>query len=203
MNPSRRRKNNLNIELILVFVIALLLLFLINFANNKLNEIITSDREALLIEHDPNNPVHEELANEILDFRPDACKMIEVYSSDFQPLFRVQFEKQQDYGNTLLNHQDLVDLFETHKDGHTSIVINDIEEDIYFRWEETSSGEMCLIIIYMSRPVVTNLWVFNAVCYAILILVCILIIRLYLKNHAEKIRYYTKLSCDVQDSIIK
>ena len=200
---NSKRKVNFNIELILVIIIAISLIFLMNFANSKLNELITSDREALLMEHDPNNTVHEELANRILDFRPNACKMIEVYSSDFKPLFRVQFEEHSDYSESIQNHSELINLLKTNKDGHTSITIDDVEEDVYFRWEKMTSNDMCLVIIYMSRPVVENLWVFNAICYIILILVCILILRLHLRNHSEKIKYYSKLSRDVQDCLIR
>lgn len=189
------KRHSFTIDRLIVVTIALCMIFLIKFAENKLNEVLVSDREALLIEHDENNPLHEELAQEIIGFRPDACKMIEVFSEDFQPIFRVQFKEDDDHlSQSLYDFPELMSLLKENNDGHTNVTINEEEEDVYFRWTTTTTGERCLFIIYMSRPIVKNLWVFSFVSYMILILVFILFFRLQLKNHYERINYYERIS---------
>ncbi len=192
MIPAQKKTSSwFNVETIIVLMIAGCMIFLINFANTKLDEVISSDNEALLIQHDPTSKIHQELAEEILNFRPDACKMIEVYTEDFEPMVRVQFKKDHVHDDDIKKYPDLIAILKSAIDGHTNVIIDDQEEDIYFRWtNNTSTGDPYLFIIYMSRPVVHNLWVFPFVCYLILILIGILLIRLHLKAGTEKIRNY-------------
>ena len=192
---NKINKPNYVIDIIIVGLIALCLIFLMIFANNKLSEVITSDREALLIEHDQNNPIHEELAQKIVEFRPDACKMIEVYSEDYEPIFRVQFKDNDEHmDDPLKDHTELTELFDSHEDGHTEIEINGEDEDVYFRWTITTTGERCLFIIYMSRPVVKNLWVFTAICCVIMFLVMILLFRTYQHKHEQALLYLSLIN---------
>lgn len=201
MNHKKKRFR-LNIEVVIIFAIAACVIFLINFADSKLNEVILSDQEALLIRHDPDNPVHEDLAKQIIEFRPDACKMVEVFTKDFDPMFRIQFKEDDILDDTrITDYPDLMEVFMNNKEGHTNLVIDDYEEDVYFQWTELSTGEVYLVIIYMSRPVVHNLWVFSFVCYLILILIGVLLIRVNLQSHSEKIRFYQMISNDRSDQI--
>lgn len=204
MNSTRKKRNpGYKIEMGIIFIIAGCLLFLIFFADRKLEEIIISDREALLIQHDPTDKLHEELADSIIDFRPDACKMIEVFSEDLQPIFRIQFRDDDEHTKEELeDYPELVRLLNNNEDGHTQVTIGDEEEDVYFRWTETVSGDKRLVIIYMSRPIVHNMWVFHLVCYTILILVFILFILLQLKGHRDKVEQYKTISLDVQSTLI-
>lgn len=204
MNSTRKKRNHgYRIEKLIILAIAACLLFLIFFADKKLEEIITSDREALLLQHNPSDPLHDELADNIIDFRPDACKMIEVFSEDLQPIFRIQFRDDDEHTNEELNdYPELVRLLNSSDDGHTQVTIDNEEEDVYFRWTETVSGDKRLVIIYMSRPIVRNMWVFHLVCYVILILVCMLFIVLQLRGHNEKVERYKAISLSVQDTLI-
>lgn len=201
---SRKKRFRINVEILISFAIAACVVFLMNFADSKLNEVILSDQEALLINHDPNNPIHEELAKEILEFRPDACKMIEAFTEDFDPMFRIQFKEDDILDDTrITDYPDLIEVFANNKEGHTNLVIGDYEEDVYFQWTEVSSGESYLVIIYMSRPVVKNLWVFSSICYLILFLVGTLIVMMNLRSHNEKIRQYQLISGGLSDKIIR
>lgn len=190
--------SKLTVEIFIILLIALCMLFLIDFSNKKLDEVILSDREALLMSHDPNNPVHEDLAKEIIDFRPDACKMIEVYSENFESLLKVHFKENHNHEENIKDYNRLIKLFKTNKEGHTNITIGDEEEDVYFRWTKTANDEMCLVVIYMSRPVVKNLWVFSFICYTILILIFILLLRLLLRQYQGRIRIYQATSHEVR-----
>lgn len=199
---NQRKLSKITFEVAIIILIAICMIILIIFSNNKLDEVITSDREALLMKHDPDNPIHQDLAEEIIDFRPDACKMIEVYSEKFESLFKVHFKTNHDHKDNLLDYKDLVRLFKNNKEGHTTITVGDEEEDVYFRWTKTANDEMCLVVIYMSRPIVKNLWVFSALCYTILLLIFILLIRILIKYHNDKIRIYQITSQEIRNRIL-
>ena len=200
--PNKKVKYKISIEIILVLFIAGLMIFLNEFTTNKINEIIISDREALLIHHDPGSPVREELAKKIIEFRPEACKMIEVYSEDFDPILYVQFTTDSNPSpNTIKDHPELLDLLRSNSEGHAELTIENKTEDVYFQWTETEEGEKCLIITYMSRPIVNNIWIFSFTCYIILILVFVLLIRLHLVQYRSSIRHYKATSDVINDKI--
>lgn len=201
MKP-KQRKVDTTLETIIILLIAILLLVLIRFANLKLDELIQSDREALLMTHDELSPIHDELAKEIVEFRPDACKMIEVFSSDFKLLFTVQFLEDVDEYNNIEEYPDLMDLLYNNKEGHTTIDIGDKTEDVYFRWTETSEGDPYLVLIYMSRPTVGNFWIFNLICYLILLLVFILFIVLRMRSFHECVSQYKNTSAELQNVLM-
>lgn len=192
-----------NVEMMILVVIAALMIFLINFANTKLNEVVSVDREALLMNADPESPISDDLAKEIVDFRPESCKMIELFSKDFELIFRVQFregDENRSYEN-IENHKELMDLFLNNKEGHTNIIVDGEEEDIYFRWTVTTSGEPSLMIIYMARPVVKNLWVFSFVCYIILILIFTLVIMMKYRLHRQLLKEYENLQINIKNRV--
>jgi len=194
MAGKSRKTKWFTLETAIVIAIAVCMIFLINFANSKMEEITISNQESLLINHDPNNPIHEDLAQEIVKFRPGACKLIDVYGEDLEPIFSVQFYDTNENHRKLSDFPDLVDLLMNNPEGHTEVEINGVTENVYFRWSETSRGEHYLVMVYMSQPKVNNLWVFPFVCYIILILVFFLLIRIHIIQHNEKIRYYQSLS---------
>lgn len=199
---GNNKKHKYGLDYIILFLTGLCLVFLMNFADAKLNEVIESDREALLIKHDDDNPIHAQLAEEIIKFRPDSCKMIEVYSETYDQILTVQFkEGEGNFDSIITDHKELVNLFENNEEGHTEVNINDDIEDVYFRWTTTTTGEKCLFIIYMSRPIVENLWVFKAICIFIMLLVAILIIRIAMHDHDQALESYEKTTVSVQDSI--
>lgn len=191
---TKHTRKLISFEIIIAIAIAICMIFLINFANAKMEEVIISNKESLLINHDPLNPIHEDLAEEIVKFRPGACKMIDVYSEDLEPLFTVQFYDNNTEHASLRDFPDLVDLLRNNEEGHTEISIDGIDENVYFRWSETSRGEHYLVMVYMSQPEVNNLWVFSFICYLILILVFILLIRIHIIQHNEQIRAYHALT---------
>lgn len=196
---SKIKNKWFTLETVTTLAIAACMIFLINFANAKMEEVIISNQESLLINHDPTNPIHEELANEIVKFRPGACKMIDVYGEDLEPLFTVQFYDKNTGHAELKDFPDLVELLKNNVEGHTEISIDGYDENVYFRWSETSRGEHYLVMVYMSQPEVSNLWVFSFVCYMILILVFFLLIRIHIIQHNEQIKVYKALTRSRRD----
>ena len=59
-----------NIEILILVVIAALMIFLINFAEAKFNEVISVDKQALLMNDNPENQISDDFAKEIVNFRP-------------------------------------------------------------------------------------------------------------------------------------
>lgn len=200
----RLRSIFLYIEIAIVFIIAICLLILINFSDGKFEEVQGLTQEAMLIEHDPGNPVHDELAQKIMEYRPNSYKMIEIYSEDFERIMKVQFQEDDEYvDQPLTDYPELIELFKSHQDGHTSITVDGMDEDIYFRWSEIGDdGYQCLMIIYISRHIVENTWVFHLICYIILILVSILLVMLLLQQYKDKVDYYKSISGNVDDRLM-
>lgn len=199
-NKNTMKSHNFTFEILIIIVIALCMIFLVNFTNNKLDEIVTSDREALLVSDIENSQMHEELAKQIVQFRPDACKMIEVFSEDFDLMFKVQFKDDTTHPNILTDHEDLINLLKSNKEGQTTIEIGDETEDVYFRWEYTTTGEKCLIIIYMAKPTVKNVWVVSVVAYIVILLVFILLLRMIYVRYRERIEIYSILEKNSHDN---
>ena len=195
-----KKKSIFNIEILIIFVIAALMIFLINFANAKLNEVITVDREALLMNSDANSLISDDLAKEIIKFRPESCKMIELFSQNFELIFRVQFRENDESRSydSIKNHPELMDLFLNNKNGHANITVDGEEEDIYFEWTITNTGDAALMIIYMARPVVKNLWLFSFVCYMILLLVFLLVIVMKYRMHKQLMKEYENLQNSIK-----
>lgn len=199
--PSRSTRVT-SFEIPIVILIAILMIVLMNFANNKLSELIISDAEALFMssDHNPDDQMHTDLAESMSEFRPDICKMIEIYNDELEMLIRVQFDDEIDeidgnyYDNDISQYKTLMNLITHNADGHTSIDIDDMTEYIYFKWSESDDGERFLFIIYTYKPIVRNLWVFHLICYTILVLICFLLLRLSLKSHSEKIRLYNEMT---------
>lgn len=199
---KKYKKHKYGLDYAIVILTAACLIFLMYFTEIKLSEVIASDREALLMEHDPNDPIHMELAEEIMRYRPESYKMIEVYSEDYKPMFRVQFRDDAKIPDgSITDHQGLINLFMNNQDGHTEVTIDNEVEDIYFRWTYTTTGEKCLFIIYMSRPIVENLWIIRVICIFIMILVVFLLVRIRLHEYDQEISNLRRSSIDVQNAI--
>lgn len=198
-NP--KKDNSTRIDTVIIFLVAACMIFLIDFAHDKLHEFDRMEQEALLVNHNPSNPIHEDLAKEIIQYRPGAYKMIEIYTPDFEIMMTLQFAKSDEYSTDLSQYPDLVELFYTHDEGHTQITVNDKIEDIYFRWTEGANNNKYLIIVYASRAPVKNLAIFDFVCYIVLLLMFMLLFRLRMKQYREKIKQYKDIQDDVRNRI--
>lgn len=204
MNNNKRRAG-FRIETIIIILIAGCMIFLIDFTNNKLDQFSRLEEEAMLINHDPNNIIHEQLAEELLEYRPDSYKMIEIYTDEFDLMMTLQFITANSRSLNLHAHPELIDLFKNNAEGHTTLLFgnnDEIKEDVYFKWVTGSDENKYLMIVYSSRHPVQNIWIFNFVCYMVLLLVFVLLLYIRLKNYKDKIQQYEQLSNDVRNHII-
>lgn len=193
----KNKKSNsiLNIETIIIIAIAACIIFLNGFTVNKLAELDRAGTEAMFIKDGLEYSESEQLGKEIVKYRPDSCKMIEMYDDSFELLFSLQFDETNPiHDNNINNHPELLELLRNNKEGQTSISIGDYDEEVYFQWVINDRDEQRLVIVYSTKQVVDGIWVFSFVCYLVLILVFFLLIRLHYKDYKEKVRQYAKTS---------
>lgn len=197
---NNKKNSSFKIETLIIILIAGCMIFLVDFTNNKINEFSRLEEEIMLVNHDPENPIHEQLAQEIIEYRPDTYKMIEIYTEDFDIMMTLQFIETGLKNINLDEYPDLIELFNEHEEGHTQLSFsdNEVKEDIYFKWVKASDNNKYLMIVYSSRHPVQNIWIFNFVCYIVLLLIFILLLRMHLKNYKDKVQQYEQLSNDLK-----
>lgn len=195
-------RDNVKIEIFLVVLIALCMLALINVSNSKVNEILSSNNSILLREN-PDNQVEKILAKEMSVYKTEACTTMETFDSNFNLIGRIDFIDHHHSHHTpdIKKYPDLQELFKKYPEGHARIQIDDNEEDIYFRWIDTDSGRHVICVVYIARPIVKNLWIIQFLCYLILILIFILVVRLHMSRQRDSINFYHKTSMRVHSRI--
>ena len=195
---------SINIDTLIILAIGAGILFLNIFTTNKLNEFEKAGRSAIFIRDDLQLIVDDELTEEIKDYIPDAYKMIELYDSNFDLLFQVQFTGPDEVftpKNTIQAYPTFFDLLNTQEEGQTSLQMGDKEENVYFRWVTNSYGERRLLIVYNSMDTVSGIWLFSLVCYLVLILVFVLLIRQHTRRYNEKINQYREMTKMIREEL--
>lgn len=200
---NNKKRSNIRLETIIIFLIAICMIFLIDFTHDKLNDFAKVEQEALLINHDPSNPVHNQLAQEIIKYRPGVYKMIEIYKPNMEIMMTLQFENNAKYHTNLNEYPELTELFLKNKEGHTQLTIDNELEDIYFKWIDDASMDKYLILIYTSRHQVQDLYIFDFVCYMVLLLIFFLLIRIHISGYGDKIKQYKDKSDDIRNRLMR
>ena len=195
------KRSFFNIETIIVLLIAGCMIFLNAFTTQKLNELDAAGDNALFIRQDLPYEDSEVLAEEIVQYHPDTCKMIEMYDENFEMVFSIQFDQSVIECNSIHDYPDLINLFKQSKEGQTIITMGNTEQYVYFQWTPNNRGDNRLIVIYSAKVEVQNIWIFTFVCYLVLIMVFILLIRLHYKHYLDKIAQYKNISKDAHDEI--
>lgn len=193
-NKKKRLISFFNIETIIIIAIAACMLFLNTFTVKKLNELEVARNNAVFLLDEIEFPDQEEFTEEMKSYLNDSYKMIELYDENFELLFQIQFVDDYKTKGDLINQKDLVSILKNNKEGQTIINIGDSEEDVYFKWITNSRGEERLLLVYSTIKNVRGLWVFSFICWLVLILVFILVIRLHSKNYTEKIEQYKSMT---------
>lgn len=196
-----KKRSFFNVETILVLLIAGCMIFLNAFTTGKMNELDAAGQNALFIRQDLPYQDSEVLAEEIIQYHPDSCKMIEMYDENFEMVFSIQFDKEMAECNNIHKYPELINLFKESKEGQTTITLGDIDQYVYFQWTSNNRGENRLIVVYSTKEEVQNIWVFTFVCYMVLIMVFILLIRLHHSYYVDKVNQYKKVSKDLNDEI--
>ena len=199
---TKKKKPIIGIDVLIIVVIAACIIFLNSFTTSKLNELEQAGTEAMFIKEGLDYKESEQLGEEIIKYRPDSCKMIEMYDESFELLFALQFDKTHPiYNYNINNYPELIDLLNKNQEGQTAITIDGYNEDVYFQWVTNSRDEKRLVMVYSTKHIVEDIWVFSFVCYLLLILVFILLIRTHHINYKDKINQYKKVSSNFRDAV--
>lgn len=196
MAGKRSNYHRWNIEIPIIILIAGLIIVLMNFTNRKLDEIAMSDAEVLFIDTtiQTDDTLYGELSKAIQEFRPESCKLVEIYDEDLNLLIKIEFLTNEGKSDQVLSeYPQLVEILTNNESGSTSIETDDVVEYVYFKWAYTESGERILFMVYTAKAQVHSIWVIDALCYAILILVGILMVVVSIRNNHERIRYYNDM----------
>ncbi len=185
----------LNIETLLILLIAGCILFINAFTVRKLNELESAGTSAIFIKDDIKVIEDEKIREEIKEYIPETYKMIELYDENLDILFQAKFNGSDEIiMNDIRKYKNLTELLLSKDEGQTVIDINGKEQSIYFRWVTNTRDEKRLLIVYSTLNKVRGIWLFSFACYITLILVFILLIRLHSKSYHDKINQYHYLT---------
>ena len=193
-NKKKRLINFFSVETIIILVIAACMLFLNTFMVKKINEIQLVRNNAVFLVDDLDFPDQEEFTEELKSYLKDSYKMIELYDEKFELLFQIQFNDGYKSKGDLINQKELMLIIKNNKEGQTTITIDNDEEDVYFKWITNSRGEERLLMVYSAIQEVKNLWVFSFVCWFVMILIFVLVIRLHSKSYTDRINQYKSMT---------
>ena len=200
----KKSKSPITIEIIIVLIIAVCMIFLNFFTTSKLSELERSSNEAMFIRNDLPFMNSDEFTEEILEYKPESCKMIEMYDDQFNLLLMIQFDQDKAVDNhDITEYPDLISTLECNTEGQVNIakMKDGYEENVYFQWINNSNGDRRLIMVYSTKLIVNNLWIFSFVCYFVILLVFILLIRLKLDQCRSNIKQYDTTSTIVRDRV--
>ena len=201
MNKNNK-KSSFKIESLIIIAIAICMIFLNTFTTSKLNELDRAATEAMFIKEDIKFPDNEQFGQEIVKYRQNSYKMIEMYDNSFELLLSLQFDQDQSYIQyNIEDYPELIEILKSNKEGNTNITINGYEEEIYFQWSTNSRNEDRLVMVYSTKKIVNNLWVFSFVCYLVLILIFTLLIKINIKEYRYKVNQYKRSSSNVRREI--
>lgn len=195
----QKKRPFFNFETIIILVIALCVIFLNSFTTIKMSELESSGNDALFIRQDLPYEDSEILAEEIVQYHPDTCKMIEMYDENFEMVFSVQFDEKVIECNNIHNYPELIELLKESKEGQTTITIGDAEEYVYFQWTTNNRNENRLLLVYTAKQEVQNIWIFSFVCYMVMILIFVLLIKMHTCNFSERIKHYRHITQELDD----
>jgi len=183
-----------NWEMLIIVAIAGCLLFVNTFTVTKINEMESARSNAVFLMDEIEFPEQEEFTEELQGYLKDSYKMIELYDDNFDLLFQIQFNDDYLSKADIKTEPELISLLKRNKEGQASIVVNEDEEDVYFKWITNNNGEERLLMVYSAIKNVKGLWLFSFTCWMIMILIFVLVIRLHTKSYEDKIVQYKSIT---------
>lgn len=187
----------------IVICIAILMAGLISLINYNFNQII-HDTDTLIFRENDNVIVSDQLRSGMENYKVEKFPMLEIYDTEYNQLLRLPLDKDPHDSilyDTMKNHTDLQETFSQYDEGYTKMNVDGYDEDIYFSWVVTSDGHKELIIVYLSRPAIKLMWAIPFICYLILLLVFVIIVRIQLSIRRSKIDQYNKSALSVQNAL--
>ena len=182
------------IETIVMIIIAGCMIFLNIFTTQKLSALEHSKKDAMFVMDEIVFNNDEDFTKEIVEYLPEPYKLIEVYNDKLELQFHVEFNDHHDAKkDSLSNYPNLISILKSHEEGQTTTKIGDSEQDIYFKWLNSSGGKH-LLMVYSSAEEVKGLWLFTLICYIVIVLVFLLLISSKIRSYHEKVKEYNELT---------
>ena len=182
-------------ETFMMIAIAGCMIFLNIFTTQKLSALEHTKKDAMFVMDEILFKDDIDFTKEIVEYLPEPYKVIEVYNEDLILQFHVEFNDHHSISKDDINkYPNLIEILKSHEEGQTTTKINDIEQDIYFKWITNKNGAKHLIMIYSTVEEVKNLWIFTLVCYLVIVLVFLLLISRNIRSYREKVNIYNDLT---------
>lgn len=208
-NEKVKKSKFFTFDTVIITLIAICIIFMINLADYKINEIFESYRymplsEDVLLEE-------FESSDEVVDFIPEMCRMVEAYDitegNQLEQILKIDFVTNEDspvYNTSIFDYPDIIESINNESEGFSIVQIEDEEAAIYFRKVVlTSNSEERIIVLYMSRPNIKYIWLIDLIGYIILVLVLILLLHQMYEKQKVTLRYYNAMANNVRDTISK
>lgn len=199
-NKNRQAKETTNtiVNMVIVAMIAVGIV-LLNFVTiAKIKDYDEAIKDAMFIQDDLPVINDNSALAEVMRYQSDTYNMIEVYDEHMTLLMSVQFGDEINHFPTgnITDYPELMDQLKTNQSGKFIIEPGDdvSKEEISFNWLTNSQGQKRLIVIYSMMPLVKDVWVISTICYAILILVLVLMLKFLLHRYSDRISMYKYLS---------
>lgn len=199
-NKNRQAKETTNtiVNMVIVAMIAVGII-LLNFVTiAKIKDYDEAIKDAMFIQDDLPVINDDTALAEVMRYQSDTYNMIEVYDEHMTLMMSVQFGDEINHFPTgnITDYPELMDQLKTNQNGKFIIEPGDdvSKEEISFNWLTNCQGEKRLIVIYSMMPLVKDVWVISTICYAILILVLVLMLKFLLHRYSDRISMYKYLS---------
>lgn len=177
--PSQR-----TLYLSIILMIAVCIFGLNFYINEKLQDIENSSQTVIYI----NDPA---VSDEIEYIIPSTYTKLELYDEQFSLLYRSSSNSEDmkqmniiSYRSTLLSSK------RTNDWQNLSDLVEECDDDIYFRWVKSSTGRCTVIIAYGMGEVGFSIGVVSFICYFILMLLFAVITVINSKSYGDSIEKY-------------
>jgi len=168
--------------------------------NTKIGEFRMSRVDAMFIPEDIENFQTEGLIEEILKYKPELGNEIEFFNENLMGTLRIRVSDEiiEVQHEDLTQFEELVDILNDGHEGYDTVVIDGVEYHVFFMWFDRN-GVQQLMMVYGNYVIVNDIWIFSFVCYAVVVLAFIILIRSKLRDQNERIQEYNKLSQQIED----
>lgn len=202
-NKTKNTSNhNRLLDTLIIIAIACCVIFINIFTTNKFSDLEKSAHDSVFIIDKLPISEDDEFAEEIREFLPDTYKMIELYDENMNLMFQIQFDEGNHYQpSDIREYQEIITRIKNTQEGQARIELDGSEQDFFYKWVVNNKGETRLLIVYSNVEEVENLWVFSFVCYIVIILVFLLLIRLHIRHYKDQSAHYKTISDDVLSRI--
>ena len=190
MNNKGKGKRSAILETVIILLIGVGLIFLNLYTENLFRKLHQAGQSAVFVMDDATFENEDEFTEQLIEYLPSSYKMIELYDENIDLLFQIQFNDKIEKTEDIHDHPNMMNFFKANQEGQTKIMIDDVEQNVYFKWMDNTRGEHRLLVVYSSIETVQGIWIFHLVSYVIIALVFALLLVLSIRRHNDTIAAY-------------